>query len=100
MAAAAKTNYANGTANKLPNGHTKKASFDNSSDGKTSTESLASDVDGRAPGQASGVKNGSLNARPGVRRRTSSPLMPAFMVSAPGKVIVYGEHAVVHGKVY
>ncbi|KAJ9645081.1 Mevalonate kinase [Coniosporium tulheliwenetii] len=24
--------------------------------------------------------------------------MPAFMVSAPGKVIVYGEHAVVHGK--
>ncbi|KAF2084123.1 mevalonate kinase [Saccharata proteae CBS 121410] len=28
----------------------------------------------------------------------SSPLMPPFMVSAPGKVIVYGEHAVVHGK--
>jgi mevalonate kinase len=26
-------------------------------------------------------------------------MMPAFMVSAPGKVIVYGEHAVVHGKV-
>lgn len=24
---------------------------------------------------------------------------PAFLVSAPGKVIVYGEHAVVHGKV-
>lgn len=32
-------------------------------------------------------------------RRTSAPLMPAFMVSAPGKVIVFGEHAVVHGKV-
>lgn len=32
-------------------------------------------------------------------RRTSAPLMPAFMVSAPGKVIVVGEHAVVHGKV-
>ena len=31
-------------------------------------------------------------------RRLSSPMMPAFMVSAPGKVIVYGEHAVVHGK--
>ncbi|KAI9797033.1 MAG: Mevalonate kinase [Piccolia ochrophora] len=31
-------------------------------------------------------------------RKLSSPVMPAFMVSAPGKVIVYGEHAVVHGK--
>lgn len=25
-------------------------------------------------------------------------MMPSFMVSAPGKVIVFGEHAVVHGK--
>jgi mevalonate kinase len=32
------------------------------------------------------------------QRKASSPMMPAFMVSAPGKVIVYGEHAVVHGK--
>ncbi|KAI0157826.1 hypothetical protein GGR57DRAFT_491111 [Xylariaceae sp. FL1272] len=31
-------------------------------------------------------------------RRKSSPMMPPFMVSAPGKVIVFGEHAVVHGK--
>ncbi|KAK8041358.1 hypothetical protein PG994_014365 [Apiospora phragmitis] len=31
-------------------------------------------------------------------RKQSSPMMPAFMVSAPGKVIVFGEHAVVHGK--
>ncbi|KAJ4344540.1 Mevalonate kinase [Didymosphaeria variabile] len=31
-------------------------------------------------------------------RKQSSPMMPPFMVSAPGKVIVYGEHAVVHGK--
>lgn len=29
----------------------------------------------------------------------STPMMPPFMVSAPGKVIVFGEHAVVHGKV-
>ncbi|KIW01723.1 mevalonate kinase [Verruconis gallopava] len=36
--------------------------------------------------------------RPDAKRKVSSPLMPAFMVSAPGKVIVYGEHAVVHGK--
>jgi len=32
-------------------------------------------------------------------RKQSSPMMPAFMVSAPGKVIAFGEHAVVHGKV-
>jgi mevalonate kinase len=31
-------------------------------------------------------------------RKSSSPMAPAFMVSAPGKVIVFGEHAVVHGK--
>ncbi|ROW11746.1 hypothetical protein VPNG_05654 [Cytospora leucostoma] len=31
-------------------------------------------------------------------RRVSSPMMPTFLVSAPGKVIVFGEHAVVHGK--
>ena len=31
-------------------------------------------------------------------RRVSTPMMPPFMVSAPGKVIVFGEHAVVHGK--
>jgi hypothetical protein len=33
-------------------------------------------------------------------RQSWSPLFPSFMVSAPGKVIVYGEHAVVHGKVH
>ena len=32
-------------------------------------------------------------------RKKSSPMAPNFMVSAPGKVIVFGEHAVVHGKV-
>ncbi|KAL9126057.1 MAG: hypothetical protein Q9217_004835 [Psora testacea] len=31
-------------------------------------------------------------------RKLSSPMNPAFITSAPGKVIVYGEHAVVHGK--
>lgn len=32
-------------------------------------------------------------------RKQSSPMAPPFMVSAPGKVIVFGEHSVVHGKV-
>jgi mevalonate kinase len=34
----------------------------------------------------------------GHARKASSPMAPPFMVSAPGKVIVFGEHAVVHGK--
>lgn len=44
--------------------------------------------------------NGSSKlARPQAHeRKPSSPMAPAFMVSAPGKVIVFGEHAVVHGK--
>ena len=35
---------------------------------------------------------------PSSGRRESNPLAPPFIVSAPGKTIVYGEHAVVHGK--
>lgn len=33
------------------------------------------------------------------KRSDTASEIPSFMVSAPGKVIVYGEHAVVYGKV-
>ncbi|ETN38750.1 mevalonate kinase [Cyphellophora europaea CBS 101466] len=46
-------------------------------------------VNGHTNGRALHVKGA---------RKESSAMAPAFMVSAPGKVIVFGEHAVVHGK--
>jgi mevalonate kinase len=46
----------------------------------------------------SSTVNGTTAKRPNMARKASSPMAPAFMVSAPGKVIVFGEHAVVHGK--
>ncbi|KAG6011449.1 hypothetical protein E4U43_008298 [Claviceps pusilla] len=42
--------------------------------------------------------DGPLVHRTGFRRKQSSPMAPVFMVSAPGKVIVFGEHSVVYGK--
>lgn len=50
-----------------------------------------------AKAEINGTKN--TKQRVPVDRKKSSPLMPPFMVSAPGKVIAFGEHAVVHGKV-
>ncbi|KAJ5309028.1 hypothetical protein PENANT_c020G10243 [Penicillium antarcticum] len=57
---------------------------DDSSDSASSTES-----------QMNGIEE---PKRPVMSRKASSPMAPTFMVSAPGKVIVFGEHAVVHGK--
>ncbi|KAL4929941.1 mevalonate kinase [Aspergillus undulatus] len=60
-----------------------------------------------SPSPSTSVSSRSFNTNPTAKsvpkripmqRKQSSPLAPAFMVSAPGKVIVYGEHAVVHGK--
>ncbi|KAL8843614.1 MAG: hypothetical protein Q9170_000118 [Blastenia crenularia] len=44
------------------------------------------------------TNNHEITENSAMQRKPSSPMMPAFMTSAPGKVIVYGEHAVVHGK--
>lgn len=58
-------------------------------------------VNGNGTARANG--NGTLHSsssefRMKVDRKISSPMAPPFMVSAPGKVIVFGEHSVVHGK--
>ena len=79
------TALANGTRNHLSNGHSGRSNISSSSQ-----ESLADHMDDVNVDSAS---------RPQAQRKMSTPLMPAFMVSSPGKVIVYGEHAVVHGKV-
>ncbi|KAI3091497.1 hypothetical protein CBS147343_727 [Aspergillus niger] len=47
---------------------------------------------------ATSPTNGVDPVKKAMARKASSPMAPPFMVSAPGKVIVFGEHAVVHGK--
>lgn len=53
----------------------------------------------RVNGNSNGDGPLALSYRIKMERKQSSPMAPPFMVSAPGKVIVWGEHAVVHGKV-
>ena len=82
------------TGDSLPNGgpvqliHHLEEGLERSSLGEWSTKPAVNGGDTRL-----------LQHRSGLERKPSSPMLPAFMVSAPGKVIVYGEHAVVHGKV-
>ncbi|KAL2130992.1 hypothetical protein VTI74DRAFT_5674 [Chaetomium olivicolor] len=58
----------------------------------------SSSSDAGVNGITNGTSKMQVNPRRRMDRKKSSPMMPAFMVSAPGKVIVFGEHAVVHGK--
>lgn len=62
--------------------------------------SSAHNGNGVVNGNGNGThSNGLLSPRQRIERKMSTPLAPPFMVSAPGKVIVFGEHSVVHGKV-
>lgn len=74
----------------------------NDSDPESPTSDITDSSDTSSDG-VNGITNGTsklkINPRRKMKRKQSSPMMPAFMVSAPGKVIMFGEHAVVHGKV-
>ncbi|PGH15668.1 mevalonate kinase [Helicocarpus griseus UAMH5409] len=78
-----------------PNQEQQQYESSESSDGMTTPSPTLSGMNGHAAEQENIP---SLNNRAKMARKASSPMAPAFMVSAPGKVIVFGEHAVVHGK--
>jgi mevalonate kinase len=83
------------TSNGVPNRHNGfRSDSEPESPGSDSSDSVVN---------VNGITNGTsslrINTRRKMNRKKSSPMMPAFIVSAPGKVIVFGEHAVVHGKV-
>lgn len=77
----------NGTTNLHVNGHK-----------GPSSKSPTRDTECQTEDDSSPERTADLAHRPRHKRKESSPLAPAFIISAPGKTIVYGEHAVVHGK--
>ncbi|KAH8598126.1 ribosomal protein S5 domain 2-type protein [Bisporella sp. PMI_857] len=78
----------------------KMASPSRSTNGSANGSAIALDQGLHTNGSAANMVNGTSKnkKRSALARKQSSPMMPAFIVSAPGKVIVFGEHAVVHGK--
>ncbi|KAL2266413.1 hypothetical protein VTJ83DRAFT_5765 [Remersonia thermophila] len=97
---------ANGVPNGLTNGHN--GHFSNGHNGHANghqngfhSDSDSASVHSSDASLSTSDDASTTNRQASLRRRNrkkSSPMLPAFMVSAPGKVIVFGEHAVVHGK--
>ncbi|KAH8664044.1 mevalonate kinase [Xylariales sp. PMI_506] len=79
---------------------TRTAATPKSTNSKMSTNGILNGG-GESHANGNGIVNGAASTdlqRKRMNRKQSNAMMPAFMVSAPGKVIVFGEHAVVHGK--
>ena len=94
--------YANGTPPQV-NGVLKDVNGINGHSNTTRPQSQSKHVTVVAPpttngSTANGTKTHTTPRIPMHDRKLSNPLAPPFLVSAPGKTIVYGEHAVVHGK--
>lgn len=88
------------TTQRAPNGVTNGHNgFHSDSEPESPTTDSSDTSSDGLNGITNGAGNLKLNPRKRMKRKQSSPMMPAFMVSAPGKVIMFGEHAVVHGKV-